>query len=257
MNTTNNTILITGGGSGIGRALAETLHKRGNRVIIAGRGQEALHEVVAANPGMESVVVDISDGASIKSFAEKLMQAFPNLDTIFHVAGIMRAEQLTAGSGSLETAEATIATNLLGPIRLNTALLPHLLQRPRAAIVTVSSGLAFLPMAQTPTYCATKAAVHSYTQSLRYQLKNTPVQIIELVPPYVRTSLMGERQAEDPRAMPLAEYIEETMKLLESQPDANEILVERVLPLRYAAGKNDGYDAIFTQMNDQLASRDT
>ena len=153
--------------------------------------------------------------------------------------------------GKVADAEATMATNLLGPIRLTAALLPTLLAQPHAAILTVSSGLAFVPLAMTPAYCATKAAIHSYTQSLRYQLKDTAVQVIELVPPYVQTELMGEHQATDPNAMPLADFIAETMHLLKTRPDADEVLVERVKPLRFAEA-NGNYDAFFRQMNDGM-----
>jgi uncharacterized oxidoreductase len=119
--------------------------------------------------------------------------------------------------------------------------------------MTVSSGLAFIPMAITPTYCATKAAIHSYTQSLRYQLKNTSVQVLELIPPYVQTELMGSRQASDPNAMPLKDFIAESMSVLKNSPDATEILVETVKPLRFAE-VNGGYDAFFKSFNDRVAA---
>jgi uncharacterized oxidoreductase len=171
MKTTNNTILITGGGSGIGRVLAEAFHALGNQVIISGRGNKALDETTAANPGMKSMTVDIADAASIRSFAVRLAEAHPSLNVLVNNAGIMRLENLLAPPEDLADAEVTITTNLLGPIRLTAALLPLLLKQPRATVMTVSSGLAFVPLTMTPTYCATKAAIHSYTQSLRYQLK--------------------------------------------------------------------------------------
>ena len=251
MQMTGNTILITGGGSGIGRALAEAFHADGSRVIIAGRRKGALDEVVAANPGMTAATLDIGDGDSIPGFARQLLADFPALDAVVHNAGIMKTERLA--EGGLDDAEATVAINLLGPIRLTAALLPHLLARPRAAILTVSSGLAFVPLALNPTYCATKAAIHSYTQSLRYQLKGTPVQVLELVPPYVQTELQGERQAGDPNAMPLKDFIAETLAILKASPDAAEICVERVKPLRFAEASG-GYDAFFRHMNDALAA---
>ena len=250
MNITGNTILITGGGSGIGRALAEAFHARGNQVVIAGRRQSVLDATTAAHPGMKSAVLDIEDPAAIQRFAAQLRKDFPALNVVIHNAGIMRPERLT--DGSTDTAEATITTNLLGPIRLNAALIDHLLAQPKASIVTVSSGLAFLPFAVAPTYCATKAAIHSYSETLRYQLKDTPVQVLELVPPYVQTELMGERQKNDPNAMPLDAFIEETMRLIESTPDATEILVERVKPLRFAEA-NGSYAGFFKQFNDNAA----
>jgi uncharacterized oxidoreductase len=174
MQVKNNTILITGGGRGIGRGLAEAFHAEGNQVIIAGRGKKALEETVSANPGMKAAVVDMIDGDAIVGFAEQMKRDYPALNVVILNAGIMRTESVQLGG--LADAEAIVVTNLLGPIRLTAALLPVLLSKPRATIMTVSSGLAFVPLAVTPTYCATKAAIHSYTQSLRYQLQHTPVE---------------------------------------------------------------------------------
>jgi uncharacterized oxidoreductase len=251
MQISGNTILITGGGSGIGHALAEAFHAEGNQVVIAGRRKELLDETTAANPGMKSAIFDIGNGNAIASFADKLKVDFPALNVVIHNAGIMRFESLR--DGSVGDAEATVATNLLGPIRLNAALLPLLQRQPRAAIMTVSSGLAFVPMAATPTYCATKAAIHSYTQSLRYQFKDTSVQVLELIPPYVQTELSGTHQANDPNAMPLKDFIAESMKILKTSPGATEICVERVKPLRFAEA-NGGYDAFFKNFNDGVAA---
>lgn len=251
MQLEGNTILITGGGSGIGRALAESLHARGNRVIIAGRRLTALDEVVAANPGMTAMQLDLQDAAAIAEFAAQIVDRHPALDVVINNAGIMPAENMRGAATDLEQVESTISINLLGPIRLNTALLPHLRKRVQAAIVNVSSGLAFVPRADTPAYCASKAAMHSYTQSLRYQLRETSVQVIELIPPYVQTALQGTQQACDPRAMPLVDFIRESMDLLETQPDAAEICVERVKPQRRAEASGD-YDAFFNAMNDRI-----
>ncbi|WP_455274939.1 SDR family oxidoreductase [Rhizobium herbae] len=246
MKITGNTILITGGGSGIGRGLAEALLARGNKIIVTGRDVKKLDAIVEANPGLEAVELDVDDPAAIKTTIERIVGDFPALNVLINNAGIMRAEDLNAAV--TDTAEATISTNLLGPIRLTAAILPHLLTQPDAAILTVSSGLAFLPRALAPTYCATKAAIHSYSQSLRVQLRNTSVQVIELVPPYVQTELMGPSQATDPNAMPLADYISETMALLEQNPGAEEILVQRVFFQRWAE-KEDRYAAAFQRVN--------
>ena len=253
MKLTGNTILITGGGSGIGRGLAEAFQALGNTVIIAGRRQQALEETTSANPGMRSAQLDIESAESIRAFAATMAKEYPALNVVIHNAGIMRPENLLEQAEELKDAEAIITTNLLGPIRLTAALLPQLKKQPAATIMTVSSGLAYLPMALTPTYCATKAAIHSYSMTLRYQLRGTKVDVLELVPPYVQTELMGSRQANDPRAMPLKDYIAETMKILKEQPEAKEILVQRVLPLRFAEKNGDVYEA-FQGFNEAMAA---
>lgn len=246
MQITGNTILITGGGSGIGRGLAEALHAKGNKVIVTGRDTSKLDAIVKANPGVEALELDVDDPKAIKSVTQRIVRDIPSLNVLINNAGIMRAEDLI--SGETDTAEATISTNLLGPIRLTAALLPHFLTRPNAAVLTVSSGLAFVPRALAPTYCATKAAIHSYSQTLRVQLRDTPVQVIELVPPYLQTELLNQAQATDPNAMPLADYISETMALLEEKPDAEEILVQRVFFQRWAERENR-YEAAFARVN--------
>ncbi len=170
-------------------------------------------------------------------------------------AGVMRPEKVLGEPSDTADAEDIIATNLLGPIRLTAALLPLLRKQPRAAIMNVSSGLAFLPLAMTPTYNATKAAIHSYSESLRYQLKDTSVEVLELIPPYVQTTLTGEHQASDPNAMPLGEFITEVMQILKDQPDAREVLVKKVLPLRFAAeGGEQKYKQFFKQFNDTMTA---
>ena len=247
MQTTGHTILITGGGSGIGRGLAEAFHAQGNQVIIAGRRQSVLDEVIAANPGMAGFTVDMTDAASIAALASQSIAAFPALDTVINNAGIMVNEDLVGGD-TLSIAEETVATNLLGPIRLTAALLPHLLAQPGATVLTVSSGLAFVPMAATPTYSATKAAIHSWSQSLRYQLRNTAVDVLEIAPPYVQTFLQGATQANDPNAMPLADYLTETMELLASPAESGEILVQRVHRQRFAE-QNGSHAQVFGFVN--------
>jgi uncharacterized oxidoreductase len=250
MNPTGNTILVTGGGSGIGLGLAEAFHALGNQVIIAGRRKQVLDAASAANPGMKSLTVDMQEPTSIQAFAAKAVTEFPALNVVINNAGIMRAEKLLAQQPDLADAEAIVATNLLGPIRLTAALLPHLQEQPHATIMTVSSGLAFLPRTATPTYCATKAAIHSYSLSLRHQLRKTNIEVLELIPPYVQTDLMDG--ANDPRAMPLAEFLTEAMAIIKTQPTPAEICVERVKLLRFSAERGN-FDQIFNGLNAEPA----
>lgn len=235
MKMTGNTILITGGGSGIGRALAEKFHALGNVVIISGRNVSRLDDVAAANPGMIAVELDITDANAIKDFVQHIVAEHPQLNVVINNAGIMIPEAMNANPVDVAVADATVITNVLGPIRLSSALLSHLAKQPDATLMTVSSGLAFVPLAMTPTYSATKAAIHSWSVAMRHQLRNGPVRVVELAPPYVQTELMGEHQAVDPHAMPLAEFIDEVFAILTDNPDAEEVIVERCKPLRYAA----------------------
>ena len=253
MQTTGNTILITGGTSGIGRALAEAFRKLGNQVIVAGRRKALLDEVTAANPGMQSAVLDVQNLPSLRAFAASIVHQYPKLNVLINNAGIMKSENLCDGSDNSGAIDATVTTNLLAPLHLTATLLPHLKKQPRSVVMTVSSGLAFMPMAVTPTYCATKAALHSWTQSLRYQLRDTSVEVLELVPPYVQTELQGSRQASDPRAMPLHDFIDEVMNILKTEPNAKEILVQRVHAMRFAAEKGQpAYDEFFKTLNDRM-----
>ncbi len=249
MNLGNNTILITGGGSGIGRGLAEAFHKLGNKVIIAGRRKSLLERVVAANPGMSYEVLDVQDAGKLKNFTAEITAKYPALNVLINMAGVMQAENLVDAPDP-SAIDAMITTNLIAPLRLTAALIPHLKGQPKATVMNVTSGLAFTPLALTPTYCATKAAIHSWSITLRYQLRNTSVEVLELVPPYVQTELMGEGQANDPRAMPLSDYITEVMDILATQPEAKEILVKRVYPLRFAGDFNpETFDSFFATFN--------
>lgn len=242
MKITGNTILIAGATSGIGRALAVRFHEAGNKVIVAGRRRELLDEITDEYPGVETEEFDITDNASIRLLFDTVTKKHPELNAIVAMAGIMEAETVL-DSGSLEVAERTVATNLVGPIRLIHAFAPFLVEQPDAAILTVTSGLAYVPLPSTPTYSATKAAVHSFTESLREQLRETSVQVIEIAPPLTRTQLMGAG-TDNERALPLEEFVSEVMSLLESQPDAAQILVERVKRQRFAEAKGT-YDQVF------------
>lgn len=248
MNITGNTILITGGGTGIGRALAEALHARGNQIIITGRREAPLKAVADANPGMAWAALDVADPAAIRAFAAQVVKDHPALNVVINNAGIMQAEDLTAEPFDLDVVDATITTNLLGPIRLTAALLPHLRARPAATVMTVTSGLAFIPLAATPTYNATKAAIHSWTISLRHQLRDAPIEVLELAPPAVATDLMPGH-AENPNSMPLADYTSEVIGLIErGDTPRGEILVERVKPLRNAEISGN-WNQVFAALN--------
>lgn len=236
MKPTGNTIFITGGGSGIGEALAHRLHDRGDTVIVAGRRAASLAQACEGRDRMHAVTFDVADAAGIAAFARDVIAAYPALNVLINNAGIMRTEDIAAPR-DLADSEAIVATNLLGPIRVTEAFVEHLSQQPDAAIVNVTSGLAFVPMTAAATYCATKAALHSYTISLRAALAGK-VEVIELAPPGVQTDLTPG-QATRPGYVPLADYADEVMALLGRQPTPPEILVERVKPLRNAeaAGK--------------------
>lgn len=249
MDITGNTILITGASSGIGRALAERLHQRGNTVIITGRRKELLDDIARRHPGMRAIAADLQAEADVRALATRLQSEFPALNVVFNNAGIMQPERLSAGGFDMAAVRSTIETNVISVIALTSAVLPHLLKQPRATVAATTSGLASMPLAMFPTYCGTKAFLHSWLQSLRYQLKGTQVEVLEIAPPYVQTELTGSHQASDPNAMPLAEYADEVMKILASPPyPEGEILVERVKPLRYAE-RTGQYQKVFEGLN--------
>src|SRR5882757_986094 len=234
MKLTGNTILITGGGSGIGRGLAEALHKRGNQVIISGRRKDRLTEVANANPGMRWVEIDIEDPASISAVAGKLVADYPKLNVLFNNAGVMNVDDVSAAVDE-KLLVSTLTTNVMGPIRMTGALIEHLKRQTEATVINTTSVLGFVPLAITAVYSSTKAAMHSYKMSLRYKLKGTRVRVLELTPPWVQTDLLGSNN--EPRAMPLAEFIEATMRVLGT--DADELLVEQARQLRDNAGPHE------------------
>ena len=231
MNPSGNTILMTGGGSGIGRALAHRFHDAGNRVIVAGRRREPLEETAAGREGITVATLDVEDAGAIADFAERVIADHPALNILFNNAGIMRQEDAT-GARDLADAEATVTTNIFGPVRLIDALVDHLATKPDAAIVNVTSGLAFVPLANFPTYSASKAFIHSYTVALREKLEGR-VELIELSPPGVRTELTPG-QSEFDAYMSLDAFADETMARFGEQPTPPEIAVQRAQLLRNA-----------------------
>src|SRR5579862_1593743 len=247
MKLTDNTILITGGGSGIGRGLSEALNKRGNQVIIAGRRKANLTEVANANPGMKWVELNIEDPASISNVAKKLIAEYPQLNVLINNAGVMQVDDVS-GQVDDNLIASTITTNLMGPIRLTGALIEHLKKQSHAAVINNSSVLGFVPLAFAAVYSSTKAAIHSYTLSLRYKLKATSVKVIEVPPPWVQTDLLNSNN--EPRAMPLADFVTETMAILVT--DADEVLVDRARPVRNNAGPNEG--PFVNRFNDRFTS---
>ena len=249
MKMTGNTILVTGATSGIGRALAEAFHDRGNRVIVTGRRQAPLEQIAAERPGLTCLQLDLNDPASPPRLSAELRERFPELNVLIANAGISRPEDMTANDWDASDATAIVETNILGVLRVTAAALPFLKGRPNATIMVTSSNLASVPRADFPAYCASKAFLHSWLQSLRHQLRKIPVEVLELAPPYVQTELTGAQQANDARAMPLASYIAEVMQLLELRVHPrDEVLVERDRARRWA--ERDGrYEAVFAAMN--------
>ncbi|MEV0361741.1 SDR family oxidoreductase [Nocardia fusca] len=247
MDITNNVIFIPGATSGIGLALALALHQKGNTVIVGGRRSERLDSIAAQHPGIDTVRIDTTDPAGVAAAAREVLTAHPDLNVLIAMSGISRVEDWHHRGGFLEAAEAVITTNLLGPIRLLGAFIEHLQSRPRATVITVSSGLAFAPLAATPSYNASKAAVHMLTESVRLQLADTSVEFLELVPPSVATDLLPG-QADSDWAMPLDEFVTEVVEILETRPGAHELLVERVEFLRYGEARGD-YDQVVATLN--------
>ncbi|MEX3969862.1 SDR family oxidoreductase [Paraburkholderia caribensis] len=246
MKLTGNTVFITGGTSGIGRALAESLHKRGNKVIVAGRRKALLDEIAQANPGIDTVELDVGDRTQIERVAKQLIKQYPALNVVINNAGIMPFDD---AAGALDDAQAIrlVNTNLLGPVRVSAAFVEHLKKQPESYIINNSSVLAYVPLAATALYSATKAAIHSYTMSQRFALRNTSVRVLEIAPPWVDTDLV--HKSGDPRAMPLDAFVAETIQRLETA--TTEVVVEVAQPLRNNAGPNE--HAFFEQFNQALA----
>lgn len=249
MKLTGNTILVTGGTRGIGRALALAFHARGNRVVVTGRRERPLDELTRQHPGLEGLCVDLDDAASVAHLARDVRSRFPELNVLVANAGISRTEDLAGGAWNVSDAEAIVQTNILGVLRATHAVLPVLQRQPSATLMATSSALAFVPRADFPTYCASKAFLHAWLVSLRHQLRQGAVEVLELSPPYVQTELTGAAQAVDPRAMPVGDYVQEVMRMLErGEHPGGEILLERDRARRWA--ERDGrYGEVFAALN--------
>jgi len=246
MKLTGNTMLVTGGGSGIGEALAQRFHDLGNTVIVAGRRREALETAIAGRKNMHALELDVSEPAALGKVMEGLLARFPELNVLFNNAGMMAYEPIDSAR-DLTAAAATIETNLMGPIRVTDALVDHLKGRPDAVLVNVTSGLAFTPLVDAAVYSATKAAMHSYTLSLREALAGK-VEVIELAPPGVQTHLTPG-QSTRPGYMPLEDYADEVMQIFQQEPTPREVLVEKVKGLRFAEQENR-FDDAFRMINE-------
>lgn len=245
MKLSQNTIFITGGASGIGRGLAEAFHQRGNKVIIGGRRKALLDQVVAANPGMEAIELDVADPASVDAAARTLIARYPTLNVLINNAGVMPFDDAGAALDDA-VSRGLIDTNLLGPIRLTSALIEHLKRQPEATIIHNTSVLAFVPLAVTAVYSATKAALHSYAMSQRFMLRDTSVKVLEIAPPWVDTDLI--KKSGDPRAMPLDAFIAETMQGLAR--DSEEVVVEAIQGFR--ANPGPGEYSVFNGFNAEM-----
>lgn len=234
MQLTGNTIFITGGTSGIGLALAKALHARGNQVIVAGRRKALLEQIKAESPGIDAVQLDVADPDQIKAVAADVIARFPALNVVVNNAGIMPFDD---AGGALDDAQAAhlVATNLLGPVRVSAAFVEHLKQQPQSWIINNSSVLAYVPLASTALYSATKAAIHSYSMSQRFALRDSSVKVLEIAPPWVDTDLIYK--SSDPRAMPLDDFIAETLEKLSTA--TTEVVVDRIAAVRANPGADE------------------
>ncbi len=245
MDIASRSVFIAGGTSGIGLELARRFRAAGSGVVVGGRRTDLLAQL--AEEGLGTVEIDVTDPDSVTRARDEVLRKHPDLDTIVTMSGTGVPEDLR-DPAHFAAAETTIAVNVLGTVRVIDAFTPHLLERGAGTIVTVSSGIGFLPFPVMPTYAASKAAVHAYTEALRAQLAGTGVEVAELVPPAVATRVGGS----NPHALALGAYGAEVMDLLAQDPTPHEILVQAVLMHRWA--ERDGtYDELVAQRSQALA----
>ncbi|MGV9625064.1 SDR family oxidoreductase [Streptomyces sp. NPDC003487] len=246
MDLSNRTVLVVGGTSGIGRELARRFAEAGSTVVVGGRNREALSGL--SGEAFGTVSIDVTDSDSVSSARDDVLARYPELDTVVTMSGVMLMEDLR-DPAHFEATRTTIDTNLLGTIRVIDAFTPHLVRQGSGTFVTVTSGIAFLPFPPMPSYAASKAAVHAYSEALRAQLDGTGVDVVELVPPAVATA--GQEKV-NPHALPLDDFATEVMHLLSENPTPREILVKGVLGHRWA--ERDGtYDELVAKRSQALA----
>ncbi len=245
MDITSRSVLVAGGTSGIGLELARRFHAAGSAVVVGGRRTDLFAQL--AGEGLGTVEIDVTDPGSVTRARDQVLRTHPDLDTVITMSGTGLPEDLR-DPGHFTAAETTIAVNVLGTIRVIDAFTPHLLDHGTGTIITVSSGIGFLPFPVMPTYAASKAAVHAYTEALRAQLVGTGIEVAELVPPAVATRIGGS----NPHALALDAYGAEVMDMLAQDPTPHEILVQAVLMHRWA--ERDGtYDELVAQRSQALA----
>lgn len=242
MDISNRTVFIAGGTSGIGLGLAQRFSDAGSTVVVGGRDVERVS-------GLEAVRIDVTEPASVTRARDEVLARHPDLDLVVAMAGIMLIEDLL-DPAHIEKAEATIAVNLLGTIRVIDAFTEHLVGRGAGDIITVTSGIGFMPFPPMPTYGASKAGVHAYTEALREQLRGTGVGVTELIPPAIATA--GQEKI-NPAALPLDGFLDEVLGLLSAAPTPNEIVVQAAQRLRWA--ERDGtYAELLAQRSRALAT---
>jgi uncharacterized oxidoreductase len=222
MDLSNRTVLVTGGSGGIGLGIAEAFLQANSRVIICGRNIERLREVESSHPGITALPCDVGVARQREKLAREVLRRFPELDVLVNNAGIQRYIDLKKGYSELKSGEDEIAINFVSTVELTALFIEHLLKKPAAAVINVSSALGLMPMVNTPVYCATKAAIHTYTLVLRQQLKGSPVKVVEVLPPTVETNLnqAGRSAARNRyRGISVAEYLPGVVQGLESDTD--------------------------------------
>jgi len=242
MDITHRTALIVGGTSGIGLGLARRFAAAGSTVVVGGRTPGRVDD-------LETVEIDVTDPASVLRARDEVLAAHPDLDLVVTMSGVMHIEDLRDPAHFAQS-ESSIAVNLLGTIRVIDAFTPHLVRRVAGTVITVTSGIAFLPFPLMPGYAASKAGVHAYTEALRAQLAGAGVEVVELIPPAVATA--GQEKV-NPAALPLEGFLDEVVGLLSAEPTPKEVLVRGVMQHRWA--ERDGtYAELVERRSQSLAT---